>query len=53
MEKSWFKSMTFWGALGFGIVTVLEGLTGLWPEAAIVAQAIAGVLAVMGIRRAL
>ena len=53
MEKSWYKSLTIWGAIGFGAVTCLESLTGVWPKAAIVAQALAGVLTAIGIRRAL
>ncbi len=52
MDKNWLMSMTFWGALGYGIVTALEQLVPLYPEAAVIAKAISGFLVIFGIRRA-
>ena len=53
MEKPFYYSMTFWGAVGFGLVTFLEGLTGLNPELATYGKTLAGVLTAFGFRRAM
>ena len=52
MEKSWYKSLTYWGAIGFGVVAVLEGLTSVNPQLALYAKTLTAILTALGIRRA-
>ncbi len=53
MNKEFWKSMTFWGALGWGIVVFLEGLTVEFPVVLPFAKGLSSLLVVFGIRRAI
>jgi|TARA_Y100000034_G_scaffold130806_1_gene190200 uncharacterized membrane protein YuzA (DUF378 family) len=53
MDKQFYKSLTFWGALGWGVVGVLEQFTAQWGEAAVIAKAISSFLIIFGLRRAI
>lgn len=53
MKKVFWKSITFWGALGWAVVGVLEAFISVNPELATVAKALTAFLVAFGIRRAL
>ena len=53
LNKEFWKSMTFWGALGWGIVVFLEGLTVEFPVVLPFAKGLSSLLVVFGIRRAI
>lgn len=52
-DKEWYKSMTLWGAILWGIVTVFEGLEVMWPGASLWGKTLGGVLIALGFRRVL
>jgi len=53
MDKEWYKSMTYWGALGFAIVTVLQQFGMQYPTLIPIAQTITGLMTALGLRRAI
>lgn len=53
MKKKFYSSLTFYGALGWGIVVALEGMGVDWPVLIPIAKGLATLLGVFGIRRAM
>lgn len=53
MKKSYWKSMTFWGAILLGVSTALTELGASYPVMMPVAKSVGSVLAIFGIRRAM
>lgn len=53
MDKPFYKSLTFWGAIGLGVAVTLQQLGVDWPVVLPIAEALFGILGAMGIRRAI
>lgn len=53
MKKPWYKSLTFWGALGFGVATFLQEMSTSFPVLLGLAQGLTGLMAAFGLRRAM
>ena len=50
-DKPWWKSLTLWGAIAYGVADVLRVFSEVNPELLLVAQAITVFLIALGIRR--
>lgn len=53
MNKPFYRSMTFWGAILLGVSTALGELGASYPVLVPIAQGLGTVLAVFGFRRAI
>lgn len=53
MEKKFWNSMAFWGALGLGAAVALEEIGAEWPLALPLAKGLSVLLTAFGFRRAM